>query len=66
MQRENIRLTISVPEAGELLGVSRNKAYELARDGIIPTLRLGRKLVVPKARFEEWINGAGKPERGDS
>lgn len=57
MKRENVKLTISVPEAGQMLGVSRNKAYDLARQGIIPTIRLGRKLVVPRARFEAWLNG---------
>lgn len=51
------RLTMSVQEAGVLLGVSRNHAYKLAREGAFPTIRLGRKIVVPKARFEAWING---------
>ena len=42
-------LTISVPEAGTLLGISRALAYELAARGELPTLRLGRRLVVPRA-----------------
>lgn len=62
MESENIKLTITVPEAGQLLGVSRNKAYELARDGIIPTISLGRKLVVPKSRFLAWVNGGQSNE----
>lgn len=41
------RLTCSVPEAGEVLGIGRNAAYRAAHDGTIPTLRLGRRLVVP-------------------
>lgn len=41
------RTTCTVPEAGEVLGIGRDSAYRAAHDGIIPTLRLGRRLVVP-------------------
>jgi excisionase family DNA binding protein len=41
----------TVPEAGRLLGLSRNGAYEAAKRGDIPTIRVGRRLVVPKAAF---------------
>lgn len=50
---------ISVPEAGRLIGCSRGSSYKLAREGVIPTIRLGRKLVVPRARFEAWVRGKG-------
>jgi excisionase family DNA binding protein len=45
------RLVYTVPEAGRLLGLSRNGAYEAAKRGDIPTIRVGRRLVVPKAAF---------------
>ncbi|TYK50578.1 helix-turn-helix domain-containing protein [Actinomadura decatromicini] len=45
------RPTIPVPEAGELLGLSRASAYEAANRGDIPTLRIGRRMVVPTARL---------------
>jgi excisionase family DNA binding protein len=32
-----------------LLGVSRAFAYELAARGELPTIRLGRRILVPKA-----------------
>jgi excisionase family DNA binding protein len=41
------RLVVSVAEAGRLLGVSRAFAYELAARGELPTIRLGRRIVVP-------------------
>jgi excisionase family DNA binding protein len=43
------RLVLSVAEAGRLLGVSRAFAYELAARGELPTIRLGRRILVPKA-----------------
>lgn len=45
------RLTLTVPEAGELLGLSRGAAYAAARSGALPTLRLGHRLLVPRARL---------------
>lgn len=35
------------PDAAQVLGCSRNVAYEAARRGDIPTLRLGRNIRVP-------------------
>ena len=50
-------LTYTIEEAARLLGVSRGTAYESARRGEIPTLRLGRRLLVPRARLEELLGG---------
>jgi excisionase family DNA binding protein len=49
------RLVYTVPEAGRLLGLSRNASYEAAKRGDIPTIRLGRLLRVPKLPFHQRI-----------
>jgi excisionase family DNA binding protein len=41
--------TISIEEAGRFLGIGRSCAYGCAKRGEIPTIRLGRRLVVPTA-----------------
>lgn len=41
------RLLVSVPEAARLLGVGTSLAWEMARDGRLPTIRLGRRRLVP-------------------
>ena len=56
MQTEN-RLAISVPEAGALLGLSRNSAYEAARRGEIPTIKIGKRILVPLVALERLISG---------
>lgn len=48
-------LVYSVPEAGRLLSLSRATSYELAHQGVIPTIRLGRRLVVPKVAIERML-----------
>jgi len=39
----------SVVRAGQILGISRSTAYAAVNDGEIPSIRLGRRLVVPTA-----------------
>lgn len=46
---ETTPATISVEAAAQMLGIGRSLAYELARQGRIPALRLGRRLVIPRA-----------------
>jgi excisionase family DNA binding protein len=45
-----------VEEAGELLGISRALAYEMARTGRLPTLRFGKRIVVPKKAIETMLD----------
>ena len=52
------RLVYDVPEAGALLGMSRNAAYAAAKRGDIPTVKIGKLLRVPVRALEEMLNGA--------
>ncbi len=56
--------TMTVPEAGAEMGISRNLAYQLARDGTMPSIRLGRRIVVPRVAFERWLSAAGAKHSG--
>jgi excisionase family DNA binding protein len=47
--------TVSVPEAGKWLGIGRNAAYEAARRGEIPTIKIGRLLRVPVVALERKL-----------
>jgi excisionase family DNA binding protein len=51
------RETLSVVEAGRRLGLGKDAAYRAARSGELPVLRIGRRLLVPKARFERLLAG---------
>jgi len=48
-------LTTSVPEAGKLLGIGRNAVYEAARRGDIPTIKIGKRVVVPTALLKRML-----------
>lgn len=51
------KLVYSIQEAANLLGISQSYAYELVRNGTIPSLELGKKRVIPKVKFNQWVNG---------
>jgi excisionase family DNA binding protein len=51
--------TYTVPEVAARLGIGRCMAYDLVRQGIIPAKRLGRRWIVPRARFNSWLNEQG-------
>ena len=50
-------LTYSVEEVAALLGIARNNAYERVRAGDIPSIRMGRRYLIPRERFHAWLNG---------
>lgn len=58
------KLTYSIPEVGEILGISRNLAYELARRGELPgVIHLGEKrMVVSKCAIQKLIEVNNKKE----
>ena len=49
------RRTVTVEQAGEILGISRASAYTLAGTGEIPTIKLGRRRLVPKAALDRLL-----------
>jgi excisionase family DNA binding protein len=60
MAEPQVKEVMSVPEAGEKLGLSKNGAYEAAARGEIPTIRIGRLLKVPKIAFERMLECASR------
>jgi len=51
------RLVLTVSEAAAALGISRTHAYELVARGELPSLRLGRRIVVPRRSLERLVDG---------
>lgn len=52
------RLTLTIAEASGLLGISRAHAYGLARVGELPSIKLGKRVVVPRRALEQFIESA--------
>jgi len=52
-------LTLSIPEAAKVLGISKYSAYAAASRGDIPILQIGKVRRVPKAQLMRMIEGNG-------
>jgi excisionase family DNA binding protein len=52
--------TISVKDAAKRLGIGINQAYEGAKSGEIPSIRIGNRILVPKAALERLLAGVTK------
>lgn len=50
------KLTYSVPEAAQILGISASKMYEVCRMQGFPVIRVGKRLRVNAKKFEQWID----------
>ena len=52
---DELPVTISADEVAMVLGISRANAYSLMHTKGFPTIFLGRRMIVPKDKFVEWI-----------
>jgi excisionase family DNA binding protein len=50
------RLTYSVPEIAMILGICKNKAYDLCSSNQFKIIRVGRSVRVVKPSFDSWLN----------
>ena len=49
------RATITIEEAAKRLGIGRNQAYAAASKGQIPTIRIGKRILVPVAALDRLL-----------
>lgn len=57
---KNQRLTYTVQEIAEILGISAKSAYKLVNSGQFSCKRIGRILRISRASFNQWLD-AGDP-----
>lgn len=57
------RLVMSAVEVADALGISRAHVYELIARHELPSLRLGRRIVVPRCAIERLVEGGADDGR---
>jgi excisionase family DNA binding protein len=50
------KLTMTIDEAGVLLGIGRSLAYQLAHEGKLPVIRLGKRFLVSRKAFVAMLD----------
>lgn len=53
---EQLPLALSADDVAQVLGISRAKAYELMHSKNFPTIKIGKRMSVPKDKLIEWID----------
>jgi len=52
---EQLPITLCAEEVAQVLGISRAGAYTLMRSKDFPTIRIGKRMVVPKDKLLAWM-----------
>lgn len=60
------KLTVTVEEAGRMVGISRGAAYQAVRTGELPSRRFGGRIVVPLAELRAMMGAAELQEGSES
>ena len=57
---DELPLLLNVKQLAELLGVSDSSVYELIQEDDFPSLRIGKRIVIPKEELRQWISAHTK------
>lgn len=49
------RLTLTVEEAAQMLGICSKKVYTLTHRADFPTIKLGRRTLISREGLREWV-----------
>ncbi len=49
---------LTVEQTATALGIGKNKAYELLKDRVIGSKRIGRKIIIPKCCLIDYIQSS--------
>lgn len=52
---EDLPVTLCAPQVAAALGISKSCAYTLMHRGDFPTIRIGKRMIVSKAKFLAWL-----------
>lgn len=53
---DQLPLTLQADDVASVLGISRGGAYALMHQVGFPTIRIGKRMVVPRDKFLRWID----------
>ena len=52
---EHTKITLTVPEAAELIGICRPKMYEMVRAGKVRSVKAGKKILISRQSLMDWL-----------
>ena len=62
MKKTEVTVTYKVGEAAEVAGVGEVAIRNGIKAGVIPHIRFGRNILIPKATFHRWLEACGQTD----
>ena len=60
---EDLPLFLNVNDLSKALGIAPSSCYELMHEKDFPSIRIGKRLVVQREKFSEWVDEQSKGGR---
>ena len=60
---EELPLMMNMTDVAAALGISRAGAYKLAHSADFPAFQIGRRIVVSRKKFINWLNRQGEEQK---
>ena len=58
----DLPITLCVEDVASYLGISRVGAYNLCHSKGFPSMRIGKRILIPRDRFLEWLDKLQKED----
>jgi excisionase family DNA binding protein len=55
------KMAYSIRETAEAIGLHPNTVYELVKSGKLPSITLGRKILISKIELQAWLKNGNQP-----
>jgi excisionase family DNA binding protein len=53
---DQLPVTLCANQVAQVLGISRANAYVLLHSKDLPTIRIGKRMIVPKDKLIKWMD----------
>jgi len=63
LKKSSERATYKVHEAAAIAGCGDRALRKGIRDGIVPSIQLGRNILIPRVAFHRWLDSGGNPHQ---
>lgn len=55
--RKSVKSVLTPAEVSENLGLSLRLVYRQMKAGVIPSVKVGDRFLIPKVQYERWLSG---------
>jgi len=54
---QEIKALLRPADVAPLLGLTTGRVYQLIADGVLPSVRIGGAILIPREAWDEWLGG---------